>query len=182
MKDSRDTMVVVRSSLVASLALFASGCLLAEPPERNPRQTPPILNLAQASPGVTRLLVLDGPTVLPFSIPVRSEDVGESIRFGMHRNYSAGAPRSDRIFGPEEIEPSHLNDTSREIAFNANLPAPTPCYQLTLVVCHVSSFELGEALCRPDSLDDTALATWWVVSEEAGEAGLEGCLLPAVSQ
>ena len=172
-------MEVLRSSLVAALAFVTSGCLLAEPPERNPRQTPPILNLALAEPPVTRLLVLDGPTVFPFSIPVRSEDVGELVWFALHRNYGLGTTRSTRIAGPERLQPSHLNDTSRYITFSEELPAPDPCYQLTLLVCHDHSFETGSGLCENDlELEDTAVATWWVVTEETGEPGFEGCPLP----
>jgi hypothetical protein len=171
-------MVALRSTLVAGLAFVTSSCLLAEPPERNPRQTPPILNLALAEPQITQLLVLSGPTVYPFSIPVRSEDVGERVWFALHSNYALGAAQSDRIFGPESLEPSHLNDV-REITFPADLPAPAPCYQLTLLVCHESSFTTALGLCDKDlDLEDTALATWWVVTEEAREAGLEGCPLP----
>jgi hypothetical protein len=172
-------MVAPRLSLVASLAFVTSGCLLAEPPERNPRQTPPILNLALADPPVTRLLVLDGPTVYPFSIPMRSEDVGERVWFALHRNYALGTTQSNRIFGPESIEPSHLNDETRFVVFSGDLPAPEPCYQLTLLVCHDSNFETASGFCEYDvELEDTALATWWVVTEATGEPGFEGCPLP----
>lgn len=171
-------MAALRSSLLVSLALLASGCLLAEPPERNPRQTPPILNLALARPPVTQLLVLSSPTVYPFSIPMRSEDVGERVWFALHRNYSLGPAQSTRIFGPESLDGSSLND-QREIVFSADLPAPDPCYQLTLLVCHNSSFTTHTGFCDKDlDLVDTALATWWVVSEEARDSGFEGCPLP----
>lgn len=171
-------MAVLRSSFIAALSLLASGCLLAEPPKRNPRQTAPILNLALAAPPVTQLLVLSGATTFPFSIPVRSEDVGEDVWFALHRNYALGTAESSRIFGPEDLAPSHLNDDSREVSFTAALPAPTPCYQVTLVVCHDSNFETSSGLCDPTMLEDTALATWWVISEDARDAGLEGCPLP----
>ncbi len=94
------------------------------------------MNLALAAPPVTQLLVLSGATTFPFSIPVRSEDVGEDVWFALHRNYALGTAESSRIFGPEDLAPSHLNDDSREPSFTAALPAPALCYQVTLVVCH----------------------------------------------
>ncbi len=74
------------------------------------------MNLALAEPQITQLLVLSGPTVYPFSIPVRSEDVGERVWFALHSTYALGAAQSDRIFDPRVSEPSHLNDV-REITF-----------------------------------------------------------------
>lgn len=171
-------MALFRSSFVAGLSLLASGCLLAEPPKRNPRQTPPILNLSLADPAVTQLLIVDGAGSVDFSIPVRSEDVGEDISFALHRNYALGTAESSRIFGNESLPPSHLNDDSRVVSFLAFLPAPEPCYQLTLVVCHDPNFFPSSGLCDPNRLDDTAIATWWAVTDEALEAGLEGCPLP----
>lgn len=145
------------------IALLA-GCVVAPPPEYDePRQTPPILLVAQADPPVTAIVNIPLAAQQPiqeFSVPVRSEDVGERLVGVLVASYG----QAEEVVASRAtiVEPASWNDRPREIRVAWNYGSfHSGCYQLSLVVTHYDNFDLESYLPR-QALDDIDIVTWWV--------------------
>jgi hypothetical protein len=161
------------------LALALPGCIFAEPPERDPRQTPVFFDLGEANPSTTQLqhFSIQDPQ-RDFTVPFRSEDAGDVIRWAVHINYAVGGG-SDSV-ARDEVEASTLADTSRKITFKhrpANITTDR-CQQLTLMACHEDSFVFSQQACVDN--EDTAYATWWVTLSDGPDLpSFDECPQPA---
>jgi hypothetical protein len=163
-------------------ALLAEGCIIAEPPEFDePQRTPPVLDLAHATPAITNIQVLEadrGPNhALTFHVPVRSEDLGQELAYRLLLNYGAS---NEYLEAADSVPPSTFNDTSRIIAFSwLTQRAPVGCQQLTLFVTHsLNRDPETKQLIDPN---DVALATWWLDVEDAEGASAPLATCPLVA-
>jgi len=149
--------------LLLCLAFALQGCLFAEPPEFNPRQTGVTFDLAVADPLPTKLVqfgTIAAPVAQQFTVKVISEDAGEEVWWAMHVNLNVGNDQFPDA-GPNFLEPSTWTDKTREIRFTYQPLDDRPCRQLTLMACHRSSFNLDTSQCQPEAHEDTAMAVWW---------------------
>ncbi|MGC4091233.1 MAG: hypothetical protein QM756_25820 [Polyangiaceae bacterium] len=70
---------------------FLSGCIVADPPQyQDAERTPPLLDTWGAIPSPLSIIVLDHSTTtkLEVSVPVRSEDQGDSLFAALHLDYT----------------------------------------------------------------------------------------------
>jgi len=144
--------------LVVVLAVAQAGCIFAEPPEREAEQTRIFLDLNGAAPSVTKILSVQSTEELHFTVPFASEDAGEEVLYGVHRNFGL-VDASKVTLG--SVPGSTLSDETRKFSFDYRPPDTSGCFQLTLVACHDSNFVLSEFRCV-QTADDMALATWWI--------------------
>jgi hypothetical protein len=159
---------------IAAMSLFSSGCLVPEPePFREPERTPPFLEHAEAVPPVEVFVELktDDP-VTQFTIPVRSEDLGEELTALVYLDFGLASERF--VYNLSEA-PSTFDDPGRSIDFPYSPRAgdclkPSGeeagcCRQLTLLVMHDASVDPTAVPQRPDqtkSIGDLAIAVWWL--------------------
>ncbi|HEX7453271.1 MAG TPA: hypothetical protein VF294_13340, partial [Polyangiaceae bacterium] len=127
---------LARLSLLSGFSmLLASSCIVANPPEYvDPLQTRPILDVGQAVPGTSQVLVVHAGDHVGFSVPVRSEDAGEDLRAVF---FIDQGPGSAGIFqNSQRIPASTYSDTTRPVTFPWTVPTLTPagCHLLTLTV------------------------------------------------
>lgn len=166
-------MPSLKSPLLCALALagLSSGCIVSEPPEYDPPERSPIvLDLVNAQPIVTRVIVVPHspgrPVARDFSIPLRSEDPpGDRVMWALHVNYTLPQGRPIRR---NNVPPGTFEQEKRSIAFTL-VPADynnfTPgCNQLTLVVGHREFW--SDDLAAPDPatapLGYAAFAVWYL--------------------
>jgi len=148
---------------------LASGCIVANPPEYlNPVQTRPVLDIGQADPGTSQVLVVQTGEKVAFSVPVRSEDAGEDLRAVFFVDQGPGSPG---IFqNSQAIPASTYSDTNpRAVTFDWTVPALTPgCHLLTLTVAHRLSFDpKHDDVLNPKDQDDAAIVNWWLNASPA---------------
>lgn len=157
---TRPNAWLARLSLGAGfMALLAGGCVVSDPPEYGRAdQTPPLLNLVDAAPSITQILVVEPGDRVDFNVPVRSEDPpGDELFAQLFLDYTLSTEEFQRF---ARVQPSTFSDTDRAIVMQWNVPnGAAGCRQLTLVVTHASNLNAAN---RPDSSEDTAIATWWV--------------------
>ena len=132
---------------LASAAL-CSGCVVSAPPEYDPpARSPIVLDLVNAQPLVTRIIVVPlGEPLVPrnFRIPLRSEDPpGDRVRWALHVNY--GLPQGFPLWRGD-VPPGTFQE-ERSIVFalepRAQNNLEPGCNQLTLVVGHDSLWDDG---------------------------------------
>jgi hypothetical protein len=133
-----------------------------------PEKTPPILDLSRANPPITEVITktaLERTKQINFSIPVRSEDLGDPLWAQLYLNYSIDGGTAYRGV---PVPPSTLEDTSRAIVFFWTIQGLEPgCYQLSLVVTHSSNVDFTQDSRPIDPTRDVAIATWWMNVEQS---------------
>jgi len=147
------------------------SCVIAGPPDyQDPGQTPPVLDLTKASFSVFSVLtattgVSGTPaTQFTFTVPVRSQDVGDDGLIALlYLDYGG----SDAVRQPPlwTAGASTFDDTSRIVRLPWSAANQTKgCHTLTMMVTHASNvdFQTGEPVVSIDPPDDVAYATWWV--------------------
>ncbi|MFZ5896772.1 MAG: hypothetical protein ACOY0T_37290 [Myxococcota bacterium] len=151
-------------SSFASMA-FLSGCIVADPPQyRDPERTPPILNLAHATPPMNSVIVIDRTDTLIVNdkvmveVPMRSDDLGEQLYAVLHLDYTFD---SSEVLDVQRVPAGTLSDPERTIRVQRDLITDPGCHTLTLLVAHESSFD-NAFLLLPEAQNDTAVATWWM--------------------
>lgn len=160
---------LARKSLLVALAMFAStGCIVADPPQyEEPKRTPPFLDLSRAEPSPYWLVVIDrndplGAHSVKITIPIRSDDQGERVWFGVHVDFKTD---NGVVLGSQPMAPSTF-DVTRTFSspdFQLNGLILQGCHQLTLVVAHESSWDYTHQQPKLDApKDDIAVATWWM--------------------
>jgi hypothetical protein len=172
-------------------AIITSGCIVAEPaPYEPPSRTPPVLDLWRAIPLVGSTIPVDlagdpeadDPTLLEFSVPVRSEDHNEWLHYILYIDYKL--PGATKAGVDDRFPPSTFDDETRVINFPWRVERISRgCHQLSLVVVHDSSWH--DRRDEPDSIlsvGDIGLATWWInVDPPPGEKyTLRNC--PSIGQ
>jgi hypothetical protein len=164
---------LARLSLLSGLSMFASSCIVADPPEYlDPVQTRPVLDIGQADPGTSQVLVVKAGDNVAFSVPVRSEDAGEDLRAVF---FVDQGPGSAGVFqNSQSIPASTYNVTNRAVTFTWTVPnnltpvggaagAGGNCHLLTLTVAHRLSFDpKHDDVLNPKDQDDAAIVNWWL--------------------
>ena len=148
--------------------LLATGCIVADPPEYlDPVQTRPVLDIGQAVPGTSQMLVVHTGDKQSFSVPVRSEDAGEDLRAVFFVDQGPGSPGAFQ--NSQTIPASTYNETApRAITYDWPVPRMDPgCHLLTLTVAHGHSFDPNHNdVLRTDTTgaakDDAAIVIWWL--------------------
>jgi hypothetical protein len=164
----------MRAARGVCLAAACNACLVADPPQYDePERTPPFLDLVAATPSPNRLIVRERSvsTLIQFNVPVRSEDNGEELYYALHRNYSFET--NGNVLRIGYAPPGAFDDLDRSIQFDWEIKQNIEpgCHQLTLLVAHVSNWQIEES--RPDAIKgvgDTAMATWWLNLDPRPEA------------
>lgn len=163
-----------RSLCVLSIMLFSGSCIVADPPEyRAPGQTRPVLNTYTAVPTATQALVVDASAgmvpIVNFTVQVRSEDAGESLRavFFLDYQMKPGTDSNQRGEIPlvvKTIAASTYDNPGRFFTYPWQPMGVKGCHFLTLVVAHESTFQEGDQwnLDPRFAVDDAALVTWTV--------------------
>lgn len=166
---------LARASLLGlSTMLFASNCIVADPPEsHDPVQSRPQLIVYRADPPTQQILVVDPNSSLgtKFNVPFRSEDGGEDLTGVFFLDYQVI---------PGELFQASLNLTAS--TFDNTERAATyiwrpvgikeGCHYMSLVVAHRGSFLNGDAihLDKTKGDQDAAIVTWVVnVGPAAGQ-------------
>jgi hypothetical protein len=162
------------------MALLTS-CIVADPPQyEEPKQTPPILDLAGARPYLGDVIVIDrtdnedANDKVELKVPVRSDDQGDPLNASLWLDYSFFPSIYIGVF--TKIPPSTLDDQTRTINMVWSLGEAPPwkagCHPLTMLVSHESNWDNDHS--RPDLVkaeNDLAIATWWVnLDPEPGAA------------
>ncbi|HYO98469.1 MAG TPA: hypothetical protein VER33_28395 [Polyangiaceae bacterium] len=160
-----------KSLLLCALALagLCSGCIVSEPPEYDPPgRSPIILDLVNAQPLVTRIIVVPQGEARPqidFNVPLRSEDsADDGVGWAVHANY--GLPQGF-VLRNGQIPPGTIKE-ERSIAFSLRSEhlrgLSAGCHQLTLVVGHLPFWieDQGEPDPERAPIGDAALAVWYL--------------------
>ncbi len=164
--------------------LCSTGCIVADPPQyRDPVQTRPVLDTASAVPLAAQVLVVDSDKKVGvnFTVPVRSEDAGETLFARFVLDY--GAASEDTLL-PQKIPASTYADTSRSAKYTGWVPKANlkDCHVITLIVAHESTFTNRnfELLDPMKSGQDAAFLNWWVNIDPALDAiqTLKNCPVP----
>ena len=146
--------------------LLASSCIVADPPEyQSPVRTRPVLDVFQATPTTSRVLVVNTNDLVRISVPVRSEDAGELLEGVFAVDYNAGSPRPPE--NTQYIGASTYADDQRKFTLDWNVPLlpSAGCHLLSLIVAHRSSFKDNPASTLKTDAAATADATilnWWM--------------------
>jgi len=178
--------LALKRLVLSALPVFASGCLVADPPQyEGPATTPVFLDLAASTPVVGRVIVRNFPATIDFDVPIRSEDNGDQVTFALYQDF--GFPQRQRaIFCSRRLAPGTFDESDRSLRFSETLRmAPVGCFQLTLLVAHADNWDFEN--CRPDlvrGIGDTSIATWWLNVIESGQepTDLNHCPSPSEIQ
>src|SRR5258706_13391055 len=150
----------------ASLALFfaLTGCIVKDPPEFNaPVRTPPRLDLSQTLTRIDQIVQASTDpnqpeNVVPFSIPVSSEDAGEQLSSYLFLDFDPTVSSHAQIAGAD-VPASTLDDLDRKFEFSWTVGPDVSkgCHQLKLLVTH----ELARHDDKPVDPNDLAEVVWW---------------------
>ncbi len=148
---------------LAWILMLTPGCIVADPPAYEERaKTSPMLDLSMADPPITEVIAVDttaARTIVPFNIPVRSEDAGDELMALFYLSF--GQEDQTPQYRITEEPASTFDDANRVISLEWDYhQMDRGCHQLTLVVTHRANFDLEKWL--PTDPADVALATWWV--------------------
>lgn len=156
---------------------LAWGCLDDAPPERfeTPQRTAPLLFLDRAVPPNTRVLTLssDSPAV-SFTVPVQSEDLGETLRALLWVNF--GREDEEAVVARGETPAGNFQDPGRSLTLHLDPSRlPSGCVLLTLVVQHDNNFD-NATPGKPLDYSMASMATWWaVVNADPAEVSFADC-------
>jgi hypothetical protein len=157
--------LALQSLCSSVLSIVATGCLVADPPQyEEPATTPVFLDVAAATPPVNRVIVSTAlPVTIEFDVPIRSEDNGDRVAFGLQQDFGFPARTKD-VFCRASLPAGTFDQTDRAVRFTALVSNDkNGCYQLTLLVSHQDNWD--DLRCRPDlikGVGDTSMITWWL--------------------
>lgn len=169
--------------MLAALALGCSvsttGCLVADAPNYGPpEQRPPVINTQGVNPTPYALIVIPEMSAgITISVPVRSEDAGESLWGVLFVDYGL---EKQEFWDDQEIPPGSFDelDRSYDTSFQAGTRVTPGCHTLTAFITHKSNFDSKENVIVDSSNFDVASVTWWMNVKPANPATpgtLEGC-------
>lgn len=167
-------MALARLSLVVAGISMLSGCLVDDPPPFiAPRQTAPRLDYGNALPGLDQIIVKNSGDLIPFSIPVTSEDAGDPLVANLLLDYAGDGAIPD-FLRPANLPASTLDDQHERVF---KLPwkvrdGVTPgCHRFTLRVTHASNVKEGEPELAINKADQ-AEAFWFAnINVDPDDAG-----------
>ncbi len=168
LRGSQGSARVACSSLVVSIAMSTSGCLITSTPQFDePQQTRPFLLGQSAIPSLSKTVVIDkqSSSIVEFSADVVSQDApNDEVRCLLLLDYgfpNSGLPYRFVIYAAD-VPPGSLNQTAPrrcKVLLNVlGLPLETGCHNATLLVTHALK---QETQC-PEKEDDYSLITWQV--------------------
>ncbi|MEO8905610.1 MAG: hypothetical protein ABI488_24005 [Polyangiaceae bacterium] len=172
------------SLLGGSIMLLTSSCIVADPPEyQEPQRTRPTLDVYRATPTTSRVLVVNTNDLVRISVPLRSEDAGESLTGVFLVDYNAGS--SGLLQNVQKIAASTYADDQRAVTLDWTVPSLMDgCHLLSLIVAHGSSFKDNPsyALNADAANGDVAIINWYVnLNAAAGETStLMNCPTPGI--
>jgi hypothetical protein len=166
---------LARPSLLGlSTMLFATSCIVADPPEyHDPVQSRPQLIVYRADPPTQQILLVDPNSSLGtnFNVPFRSEDSGEDLTGVFFLDYQVSP--GERFQGSLNLTASTFDNTERAATFTWRpVGIEFGCHYLSLVVAHRSSFLDGDTihLDKTKGEKDAAIVTWVVnIGPAAGQ-------------
>lgn len=167
--------VVPGPAWLFAAVVSTAGCVVANPPDvQLPTKTPPVLNYVNAQPLITQIVQVPvelSATQLPFTVRVRSEDLGDSLAVLPYLDYNA--PTQAVAGQTTFVDPSSFDDDQRVISVTLSKSSLSlGCRQFTLLVTHTDNLVHG---LKDDA--DKAIITWWldVHSSSSTPATLESC-------
>jgi hypothetical protein len=141
-----------------------SGCLVDDPPPYpEPKQTPPRLDTATATPALKQIIVAKRGDPLSFKVFSSSEDAGDGLNAFLLLDYQGGT--SIDLLGYGSLLPSTIDDTSRffEFPWEVRSSISAGCHQVTLRVAHTRN--MPDSRTPVVNLADLAEANWWLQVE-----------------
>lgn len=138
-----------------------SGCLIDDPPPYpEPKQTPPRLDYASATPPLSQIITAHSRDVVTFTISSISEDAGDGLRAFLLLDFDGEFPSTPA--GDDSMPASTLDDSSRffQIRWRILPGTPAGCHRLTLRVSHAKN--MPDSSSPPFDVADVAEAYWWL--------------------
>ncbi len=170
---------LARASLLSSsIMLLATSCIVADPPEYQPPvRTRPALDVYQATPTTSRVLLVNKNDVVKISVPLRSEDNGEELT-------GVFLVDSGLLQNVQTIAASTYANDQRAVTLDWTVPELPKhgCHLLSLIVAHKSSFKTNPNYVLDTNFanGDAAIINWWmnVDVDPSMASTLENCPTP----
>jgi hypothetical protein len=173
----------MRTKVLFALALGCSvattGCLVADAPTYGPpEQRPPVINSQGVKPTPYALIVVPDPPVgVDITVPVRSEDAGESLWGALYVDYGL---EKEKFWDDKPIAPGSFDelDRSYDTTFQWDARVTSGCHTLTALITHASNWDNGNNLVIDSSDFDVSSVTWWMNVKPTNPSMpgvLEGC-------
>jgi hypothetical protein len=151
-----------------------SGCLVDDPPPFiAPQKTAPRLDYSKALPGLDQIIIKNSGELIPFSIPVASEDAGDPLVAQLLFDYAGDGSNPD-FLRPANLPASTLDDQKERVLklpWKVRDGVARGCHRFTLRVTHQSNVKPGEPELAIDKADQ-AEAFWFaninVAPDDAG--------------
>lgn len=146
------------------LCVAMSGCLIDDPPPYPvATQTSPQLAYHDALPLLDQVIVAKTNDIIDFTIPVTSEDAGDTLHAFLLLDYAGGPSLS---LDATSLAPSTFDQGPREITLKwivglgMGADFKAGCHRLTLRVSHQLNIDINRV---PEVFDagDLAEAYWW---------------------
>jgi hypothetical protein len=144
---------VAASSILAALSLLP-GCLVDDPPAYTaPQRTAPRIVGTRAVPALDQIIPTNEAEVVPFAVPVISEDAGETVTGKLFLNFA------DQGFEPIDdtrLPASTIDEGERTLRLSwvVRSDLKPGCHRVTLRVSHTSNFGNGPAVQDPSDVDE----------------------------
>lgn len=156
---------LARLSLSALALSMLPACLVDDPPPFTPPQkTPPRLDYSRALPGLDQITSKRSGELIPFSVPVTSEDAGDPLSGVLLLDYGGDGTPTD-FAGTWPGPASTLNDKTRVVSVSwlvrPAMAITAGCHRLTLRVTHLSNLAKDQSVLVIDK-EDLAEAFWFV--------------------
>lgn len=166
---------LARLSLVLAGTSMLSGCLVDDPPPFvAPRKTAPRLDHRSALPGMDQVIVTKAGELIPFSIPVTSEDAGDPLAANLLLDYAGDGSVPD-FLRPASLPPSTLDATEPrviKVPWKVREGVPPGCHRFTLRVTHQSNVNKDAPELAIDKADQ-AEAYWFAnINVDPEDSGL----------
>lgn len=150
---------LARLSLLLAALSMLSGCLVEDPPLYTPpTQTTPRLVTRLAKPALDKIIIVDKGDPIEFSMPVVSEDVGETVQALLFVDSFPFNSDTDTV------PPSTLDDTTRslELSYQSLPVIDFGCHRMMMRVSHESNFDFQTSNGTPIDEARVSEAVWWV--------------------
>jgi len=149
------------------LGWLSMSCLVEDPPPyTEPKQTPPRLDHAAATPLLDEIILANSNDIIRFSIPVTSEDAGEGLTAVLYLDYATGVDAYPIDFS--NLPASTLDDTNeRAFSFSWKVKyLPPGCHRFIVRAGHASTMSDAENVVNTA---DVAEAYWWANIDVAAQ-------------
>ena len=170
--------------------MFASGCLVTESPDFEPKQAPPSLFSHEQTPTTEVMLIFQEASGYPlteFFARVLSEETNEPLKGVLLLDYGNGKSESGPWLyaaTPFDVNAGRLSQGPRLLEPRPKFPfqeassttvVKTGCHTITLATSHEFQGELGQFYC-PEDPRDFATLTWFItLCTPEGDCLLDDC-------